>query len=183
MTTAAAPVDAAALAAELHAARLQRQAVDTLTSRWPGLALTDAMRIDDGVVALDRFIHPKAEPEIAFLLGTDLVAPVTATDVRGATAAVAVCLEVVDSRYVGSRFGPLDNIADDSSAGAVVLGDPMALDDIDLRLLGVVVSVDGEVVDTAAGAAVYGDPAGRWRGWSTPVGACCRPGRWSSQEG
>lgn len=206
MTTAAASVDATALAAELHAARLQRRAVDTLTSHWPGLALadayaiqargielrqcdgelvtggklgftsaamrramgvdhpnygwlTDAMTLDDGVVALDRFIHPKAEPEIAFLLGRDLVAPVSVGDVNAATAAVAVCLEIVDSRYVGFRFGPLDNIADNSSAGAVLLGDPVAPDDIDLRLVGVVVTVDGEVADTAAGAAAHGDPA------------------------
>ena len=122
--------------------------------------LTDAMWLHDGVVGADRFIHPKVEPEIAFLLGMDLAPPVTPHDVRTATAAVTGCLEVVDSRYVDFRFTPFDNIADDSSAAGVVLGDPVALDAVpDLRLCGVVVSVDGELNATAAGAAAHGDPA------------------------
>jgi len=53
----------------------------------------------------------------------------------------------------------LDNIADNSSAGAVALGDPVDASGIDLRLAGVVVSVDGAVTSTAAGAAAHGDPA------------------------
>lgn len=121
--------------------------------------LTDAMWVHDGVAELGRFIHPKVEPEIAFLLGAGLTAPVSAADVRRATAAVMACLEIVDSRYVGFRFGPLDNIADNSSAGGVVLGDPVAPGTVDLRLAGVVVSVDGVVTSTAAGAAAHGDPA------------------------
>ncbi|WP_370328049.1 2-keto-4-pentenoate hydratase [Euzebya sp.] len=121
--------------------------------------LTDAMWLRDGVVALDRFIHPKVEPEIAFLLGRDLDGAVDVEAVLVATEAVAPCLEVVDSRYVGFRFGALDNIADDSSAGGVALGDPVPLDDIDLRLVGVVVSDGDEVVHTAAGAAAHGHPA------------------------
>ncbi|HSJ46673.1 MAG TPA: fumarylacetoacetate hydrolase family protein [Euzebyales bacterium] len=121
--------------------------------------LTDAMWVDGGVADLARYIHPKVEPEIAFLLADELAAPVSAADVRWATAAVMACLEIVDSRYVGFRFGPLDNIADNSSAGGVVLGDPVAPDTVDLRLAGVVVSVGGVVTSTAAGAAAHGDPA------------------------
>lgn len=121
--------------------------------------LTDAMWLRDGIVALERFIHPKVEPEIAFVLGADLVAPVTVADVLAATAAVAPCLEVVDSRYVDFVFTAVDNIADNSSAGGVALGDPVPLDGIDLRLLGVVVSADGDVVGTAAGAAAHDHPA------------------------
>lgn len=206
MATAAPPVDAAGVAAELHAARHDRRPVDPLTSRWPDMGyadayaiqargvelrladgerlvggklgftseamrqamgvdrpnygwLTDGMWIYDGVVDLSRFIHPKVEPEIAFLLGRDLVAPVTANDVYVATEAVMASLEIVDSRYEGFRFGPLDNIADNSSAGAVVLGDPAEPSGIDLRLAGVVLSVDGQVTGTAAGAAAHDDPA------------------------
>lgn len=134
--------------------------------------LTDAMWLHDGVADLGRFIHPKVEPEIAFLLGDPLRAPVTAGDVRAATAAVMACLEVVDSRYVGFRFGPLDNIADNSSAGGVALGDPADPGRIDLRLAGVVVSVDGVVTSTAAGAAAHGDPAAAVA-WM--VNTCGRP--------
>ena len=104
-------------------------------------------------------IHPKAEPEIAFRLGSDLVAPVTAADVLRATESVMACLELVDSRFTDFRFGPLDNIADNSSAGKLVLGEPVDVSGIDLRLVGVVVEVDGVVHDTAAGAAAHDDPA------------------------
>jgi 2-oxo-3-hexenedioate decarboxylase len=217
--TATTPVDVAALAGELHAARVDRRPVATLASRWPTLDqgdayavqargivlreadgevvvggklgftseamrramgvdhpnhgwLTDAMWVHGGVADLARYIHPKVEPEIAFLLAEELTAPTSAADVRRATAAVTACLEIVDSRYVGFRFGPLDNIADNSSAGGVVLGDPVAPDTVDLRLAGVVVSVDGVVRSTAAGAAAHGDPAAAVA-WM--VNTCGRP--------
>jgi 2-oxo-3-hexenedioate decarboxylase len=121
--------------------------------------LTSAMVVHDGIVDRDRLIHPKVEPEIAFLLGDDLDPPVTLFDVLEATAAVIPCLEVVDSRYVGFRFGPLDNIADNSSAGAFTLGSPTPARSIALPLVGVVVESDGHLYDTAAGAAALDHPA------------------------
>jgi 2-oxo-3-hexenedioate decarboxylase len=138
--------------------RAMREAmgVDQPNSGW----LTDAMLVDDGVADLERFIHPKVEPEIAFLLVRDLEPPVQAAEVLAATGAVLPCLEVVDSRFVDFRFGPLDNIADDSSAGCVVLGDPVACrSELDLALVGCAVWVDGHLHATAAGAAVLEHPA------------------------
>lgn len=122
--------------------------------------LTDPMLIHDRVVELDRLIHPKTEPEIAFLLGDDLSGEVTAADVREATAAVFPCLEIVDSRFLGFRFELEDNIADNSSAGLLVLGDVAApVGGFDLRTCGVVLRVNGEVAHTASGAAALDDPA------------------------
>lgn len=121
--------------------------------------LTDAMLVHDGIVRLDALIHPKVEPEIAFLLGEDLEPPVSTTDVLAAAGAVMPCLEVVDSRYLDFRFGPLDNIADNSSAGMVLLGAPVRPLDFDLTLLGVVVEANGELHATAAGAAALDHPA------------------------
>jgi 2-oxo-3-hexenedioate decarboxylase len=121
--------------------------------------LTNAMLVHDGIVDLDRFIHPKVEPELAFLLGHDLDPPVSLFDVLEATAAIIPCLEVVDSRYVGFRFGPLDNIADNSSAGAVLLGSPTSAGAVTLPLVGVVVECDGLLHDTATGAAALDHPA------------------------
>lgn len=137
------------------AAMREAMGVDSPNYGW----LTDAMILHDGVAPAAAFIHPKVEPEIAFVLGADLVGPVTTTDVLAATSHVAACLEVVDSRYEGFRFAPLDNVADDSSAGGYVLGDPVAVDGIDLALLGVVVTADGALHATAAGAAAHGHPA------------------------
>lgn len=121
--------------------------------------LTDAMLVHDGVLRLDELIHPKVEPEVAFLLGADLSPPVTAVDVLRATDAVLPCLEAVDSRFTDFRFGPLDNIADNSSAGAVVLGDPVPVGDVDLSLVGCTVWTDEQLVATAAGAAALDHPA------------------------
>lgn len=121
--------------------------------------LTDVM-VRRGDVRLGELIHPKVEPEIMFTLGTDLDGEMTTTaDVLAATESVAVCLEVVDSRYDDFVFKPNDNIADNSSAAQLVLGDAVESAHVDLALVGVVVSVNGEVVNTAAGAAALDDPA------------------------
>jgi 2-oxo-3-hexenedioate decarboxylase len=110
---------------------------------------------------LDRFIHPRVESEIAFLLARDVAQPATVTSVLAATDVVFGAVDVLDSRYEGFRFTLEDVVADNASAGTFYLG-PIArrLAELpDLRLLGCVVRVDGEVVMTAAGAAVMGHPA------------------------
>jgi 2-oxo-3-hexenedioate decarboxylase len=112
-------------------------------------------------VRLDHFIHPRVESEIAFLLARDIEAPATVTSVLAATEVVFGAVDVLDSRYESFQFTLSDVVADNASAGAFYLG-PVARrpdDLVDLRLLGCVVRVDGDVVMTAAGAAVMGHPA------------------------
>ena len=112
-------------------------------------------------VQLDRFIHPRVESEIAFLLARDLEAPATIASVLAATDVVFGAVDVLDSRYESFQFTLSDVAADNASAGAFYLG-PVARrpeELIDLALLGCVVRVDGEVTMTAAGAAVMGHPA------------------------
>lgn len=107
-----------------------------------------------------ELIQPRCEPEIVFILGRDLSGEsATSADVLGATAAVAVGIEVLDSRYRDYRFTMPDVIADNTSAGRFVVGAPVAPDGIDLRLAGVVLEHNGEVVATATGAASLGHPA------------------------
>lgn len=123
--------------------------------------LTDVMLADDGMVRGGELIHPKVEPEIAFVLGRDLGGPAVSTqDVLAATAFVAPSLEVVDSRYVGFEFRPYDNVADNSSSAQLVLGArPTRPAGLDLPLVGVAMYVDGALHATAAGAACLGHPA------------------------
>lgn len=109
--------------------------------------LTDAMAVPDGgALAHDGLIHPRVEPEIAFRLGC-----------AGEPAAVAPALEVIDSRYADFRFTLADVIADNTSAARYVLGPwrplPEGLDN-----LGVLLEVDGRVVQTGSTAAILGDP-------------------------
>ena len=138
------------------AAMRQAMGVDSPNYGW----LTNPMVVSDGRVLLGELIHPKAEPEIAFVLGEDLEgAGVSAEDVLSATAYVMPVIEVVDSRFVDFRFRALDNTADNSSAGMVVLGSRVTRPAFDLSRVGVVVTVDGELFQTSSGAAALGHPA------------------------
>jgi 2-oxo-3-hexenedioate decarboxylase len=112
-------------------------------------------------VQLDRFIHPRVESEIAFLLARDIEAPATVTSVLAATEVVFGAVDVLDSRYESFQFTLTDVVADNASAGAFYLGPVARRPDelVDLRLLGCVVRVDGDVAMTAAGAAVMWHPA------------------------
>jgi len=112
-------------------------------------------------VDLSRFIHPRVEPEIAFLLDRDVETTATVTSVLASTRAVYAAVDVLDSRYADFRFRLPDVVADNASAGAFLLG-PRAVapaDIEDLALVGCVLKVNGAVVATAAGAAVMGHPA------------------------
>ncbi len=124
--------------------------------------LTGDMAIDVGQpLRCERFIQPRCEPEIAFVLREDLAGPhVTASGVIAATAAVGPAIDVLDSRFAGYSFTHPDVIADNASgAGFVLGGQATAPAGLDLRLTGVVLEKNGELVATAAGAAVLGHPA------------------------
>lgn len=109
---------------------------------------------------IGEHIQPRAEPEIVLILGADLAGPnVTSADVLAATQSVAVGIEILDSRYTDYRFTTADVVADNTSAGRFVVGSAIPAAGLDLRLIGVVLEHNGEVVGTAAGAAAVGHPA------------------------
>lgn len=124
--------------------------------------LMDYMARGDGEeIRVDELIHPKIEPEIAFVTKADLRGPgCHIGDVLVATDFVLPAMEVIDSRYRDFKFDLKSVIADNTSSSRFVAGgragDARALD---LRTLGVVLEKNGEVVATGAGAAVLGHPA------------------------
>lgn len=124
--------------------------------------LTDDMAIDTGEPLIcKRFIQPRCEPEVGFLLAQDLEGPqVTAANVLAATELVFPAIDVLDSRFAGYAFRLPDVVADNSSCAAMVLGgqgvEPRGFD---LRLTGCVLEKNGRLMATAAGAAVLGHPA------------------------
>lgn len=140
--------------------RAKQEAMGVSEPLWG--RLTDAMQIAEGE-PLDTadLIHPRIEPEIAFLLGRDLDAEgASVATAIAATEAVMPALEVLDSRYEDFRFTLPDVIADNASAARIVLGGRcLPPDRLDLQLEGMVLRRDGEVVHTAAGAAIGGHPA------------------------
>jgi 2-oxo-3-hexenedioate decarboxylase len=109
----------------------------------------------------ETLIHPRAEPELAFVLGEDVDgAAATVASVLAATRGVLPALEVLDSRYDGFQFTLEDVVADNASAARVVLGGRMIPPTaFDPQLEGMVLRANGAVVQTAAGAAVCGHPA------------------------
>jgi 2-oxo-3-hexenedioate decarboxylase len=122
--------------------------------------LTSGMVIPHGEpVQLGELIHPRAEPELAFLIGERIEAPITVAGVLAATEAVFPAIEVMDSRYSESFRLP-DSVADNAGAARIVVGarglPPEAL--VDLSVLGCVFRCRG-AIDTAAGGAVMGHPA------------------------
>jgi 2-oxo-3-hexenedioate decarboxylase len=123
------------------------------------LAAQDALNLGEQI-RMDEHIQPRAEPEIAFIMGADLSGPsASSADVLAATAAVAVGIEILDSRYRDYQFTMPDVVADNASAGRFVIGRPVPAEGVDLRLTGVLLERNGEVVATAAGAAALGHPA------------------------
>ncbi|MBP2579730.1 2-oxo-3-hexenedioate decarboxylase [Streptomyces sp. PvR006] len=116
--------------------------------------LTDRMEIPDGGrVDTSALIHPRVEPEVAFLLG-DTLRP--GGDPMAAVAAVAPALEVIDSRYHGFRFSLPEVIADNTSAAGYAVGPWSAPGDLDN--LGVLLELDGRLAETGSTAAILGSP-------------------------
>jgi 2-oxo-3-hexenedioate decarboxylase len=137
-----------------------KQAQVGVDSPIRGFLATDHVLDLGEPLAVRDHISPRCEPEIVFVMGADLSGPsVSATEVLSATAGVAVGIEVLDSRYTDYRFTMPDVVADNASAGRFVVGSPVPVAGIDLRLVGVVLEVNGEVVATASGAASLGHPA------------------------
>lgn len=116
---------------------------------------------DGGQIKLDELIHPKVEAELAFVTKAPLVGPgVHIADVLRATDFVMPAVEIIDSRYKDFKFDLKSVIADNSSSSRFVAGGTMARpEDLDLKNLGVVMEINGEVVQLGAGAAVLGHPA------------------------
>lgn len=90
----------------------------------PRLAwLTDGMLLDGTTADVSGLSRPRVEPKLAFRLGRRLRSHVpTATDVLAATEAVMPCLEVVDSRFQGSRPQLPDQVAENGATAMLMLG-------------------------------------------------------------
>jgi 2-keto-4-pentenoate hydratase len=124
--------------------------------------LLDHMFVEDGdEVDLSRLLQPRVEAELAFVMAEDLAGPgVTAARALTAIAGALPAVEIVDSRVADWQIGLVDTVADNASSGLLVVGGNLRkVTDIDLRLVGVMVTRHGELVDTGAGAAVLGNPA------------------------
>lgn len=129
--------------------------------------LFDHMAVPDaGRIAAGRFIQPRIEAEIAFVMKSPLIGEnVTREDVIAATDYVAPSLEILDTRILradpetGQVRGIVDTISDNAANAGVILGAQRhAVETHDLRWVGAIVRRNGEVEETGLGAGVLDDP-------------------------
>ncbi|MBU0600788.1 MAG: 2-oxo-3-hexenedioate decarboxylase [Gammaproteobacteria bacterium] len=124
--------------------------------------LADSFSVaDGGDIECAKLIHPKVEPEIAFVTKAPLRGPgCHIAAVLAATDFVVPAIEIIDSRYRDFKFDLKSVVADNcSSSRFVVGGTATQVEGLDLRTLGVVLEKNGQPVALGAGAAVLGHPA------------------------
>jgi 2-oxo-3-hexenedioate decarboxylase len=116
---------------------------------------------EGGECQVSKLIHPKVEPEIAFVTKTAIKGPgCHIGTVLAAIDFVMPAIEVIDSRYRDFKFDLKSVIADNTSATRFVLGgQAVSVTDVDLRTVGIVLEKNGAPVSFGAGAAVLGHPA------------------------
>lgn len=131
-----------------------------------GVLLDDMEFANGATVPAGRFIQPRVEAEIAFVMKAPLAgAECTRADVLAATGSVAPSLEILDTRIqradpeTGQSRIITDTISDNAANAGVVLGDDRhAPEAFDLRWTGAIVSRNGVVEETGLGAGVLNDP-------------------------
>ncbi|WP_434290033.1 2-keto-4-pentenoate hydratase [Celeribacter sp. SCSIO 80788] len=120
--------------------------------------LTDEMREEEGgIISVADYVHPRVEPEIAFLMKKPLSGVVSMLEAMDAVGAVAGAIEIIDSRYNAFKFDLGDVIADNSSSSGFVLGNWFA-PDTDISNLGMVLSKNGRAMEIGSSAAILGHP-------------------------
>jgi len=122
--------------------------------------LTEGGRVDDGgSVSLSRYIHPRIEPEVAFLLDEDLDLALPAAEQVSRIGAVAPAMEIIDSRFTGFSFTLSSVVADNTSAAGFVVGPWTRFrPGVTLRNLAVRLSVADQTAGIGSTAAILGDP-------------------------
>ncbi len=122
--------------------------------------LTDDMFIEEGgETPWDKYVHPRVEPEIVFLLKKPLSGNVTLAEAMAAVEAVAPALEIIDSRYDNFKFSLEDVVADNCSSSGFTIG-AWQSNVGDISNLGMVMEFDGQAVEIGSSAGILGNP---WR--------------------
>lgn len=137
-------------------AKMKQMGVDTpIMGR-----LTASMRVASGsTIRLQGLIHPRVEPEIAFLVKRDLRGRPSLEEALAACSGACAALELIDSRYRDFKFTLPAVVADNCSSCAFVLGpDVRRPGDLDLGRLPITLSVNGKTVESGLSEAIYGHP-------------------------
>ncbi len=136
------------------------QMASKITEPDYGHLLDDMLYNDGAQIPADRFMAPRLEVELAFVMGQPLAGPgCRIYDVMRATEFVVPALEVIDYRTEVPR-AITDTIADNAASGGMVVGGrlirPM---DVDIRWIGATLSKNGIIEESGLSAAIMGHPA------------------------
>lgn len=132
-----------------------------------GVLFDDMLFENRSTVRPGRFIQPRIEAEIAFIMKAPLVGEtVSRDDVIAATDYIAPAIEILDTRIMrkdpdtGAARKITDTISDNAANAGIVLGDSRhGIDAADMRWVGAITMRNGEVEETGLGAGVLNDPA------------------------
>ena len=129
--------------------------------------LFDDMAFETGsIVPEGRFIQPRIEAEIAFIMKHSITGEcISRQDIIDATDYVCPSLEILDTRIVridkstGVSRKIFDTISDNAANAGYILGkERHKVNEFDLRRVGAIVSSNGQVEETGLGAGVLNDP-------------------------
>ena len=121
--------------------------------------LTDEMTIQSGEeVNLNRWIHPRAEPEIAFKVKKEITKPIELSEVSTYIDQMAVAIEIIDSRYKNFKFSLEDVIADNCSSTGYVIGEWQDLALENIADLAISLKINEEVVEKGNSSAILDNP-------------------------
>lgn len=125
-----------------------------------GHLLDDMQVFEDQPVLTSKYLLPRVEVEVGFVLADDLPgAGCTEDDVLAATAAFAPAIELIDTRITNWQVKLCDTIADNASSAGWVLGkERVSPKDIDIRNIDAVLKCNGEVLGEGRSDAVLGNP-------------------------
>lgn len=132
-----------------------------------GALLDDMLFADKSDIPAKRFIEPRVEVELAFILKTDLAGPdCTVEDVLAATGWVVPAIEIIDARIrridpeTGATRKVFDTISDNAAnAGIVLSGNRVRPDAVDLKWVAALLRRNDVIEESGVAAAVLGHPA------------------------
>lgn len=136
-------------------AKMRQMGVDSVIA---GQLTQTTLIADGGVIDLGDFIHPRIELEVAFRVGADVDFTDPLCDPAAHIDAVAVAMEVIDSRFAGFGFDLGKVVADNTSAAAYIVGPWLAWDHRDLTNLAAELDINGEPAQVSSTAAILGQP-------------------------
>lgn len=120
--------------------------------------LTDKMFYENGAeLSINDFIHPRAEPEIAFRVSKKIEEIITLDNAKEYVNGLAVAIEVIDSRYQNFKFSLEDVVADNCSSAGFTVG-PWLPVETNIQNIQMSLSFDQEVVQSGNSNAILGNP-------------------------